>query len=94
MFSLTRDKCLRCDSCQRELNYYNGAYGYNRHLQSKWHFDSKRLQIIYELHDKYCDDKLAQTMKATYDAVLDNKKLLLKLLELRAEGKPVPHETM
>ena len=46
VYSLSRDNVVRCNLCMLELNYYNGVYGYNRHLDSKRHHDSKQLHVI------------------------------------------------
>ena len=59
VYSLSSQKVLRCDLCFLELNYYRGVYGYDRHLQSKRHHDSKQLKVVRMLYEKYCDDALS-----------------------------------
>ena len=56
-----------------------------------------RLQTVtayFRAVRQYCDDKLAVTSKATYEAVSRVEKLLFKVLKSRAEGKPVSEEAV
>ena len=59
VFEVTKNSILKCNYCSLEMNFRDSD-NLNRHLKSARHENSRKLQKVIRLYERYTEDNLFQ----------------------------------